>query len=68
MDDEDKAQFLTEFKKVDGATKLDMWDFALGQQVLWDQIITELTEIARKQGVDKKLEKLAEENLKNIKE
>ena len=68
MNDEDKNEFLKEFKKVDGSKKLDMWDYALEQQVLWEQILTELSTIARDQGVDKKLEKMAEEEMAKIDE
>lgn len=68
MKDEDKKQFLKEFKKVDGSKKLDMWDYALDQQVLWEQILTELSTIARDQGVDKKLEKIVEEEMAKIDE
>ena len=68
MDDGDKKQFLDEFGKVDGAKKLDMWDYALGQQVLWEQIIAQLSIIARDQGIDKKLENMAEEEMKKIDE
>ena len=68
MNDEDKKEFLEEFKKVDGSKKLDMWDYALEQQVLWEQILTELSTIARDQGVDKKLEKMAEEEMAKIDE
>jgi len=64
MNDKDKVDFLEEFKKSDGSKKLDMWDYALGQQVLWDNIITEISHIAKELGVDKKLEKLAEEEMK----
>jgi len=68
MNDEDKNEFLKEFKKLDGSKKLDMWDYALEQQVLWEQILTELSTIARDQGVDKKLEKMAEEEMAEIDE
>jgi hypothetical protein len=68
MKDEDKKEFLKEFKKVDGSKKLDMWDYALEQQVLWEQILTELSTIARDQGVDKKLEKIVEEEMAKIDE
>ena len=68
MNDEDKKEVLKEFKKVDGSKKLDMWDYALEQQVLWEQILTELSTIARDQGVDKKLEKIAEEEMAKIDE
>ena len=66
MDDKDKKQFLDEFGKVDGAKKLDMWDYALNQQVIWEKIITQLSVIARDQGVDKKLEKMFEEEMEKI--
>ncbi|MCK4348290.1 MAG: hypothetical protein KAW47_06715 [Thermoplasmatales archaeon] len=68
MNDEDKKQFLNEFREIDGSKKLDMWDYALEQQVLWEQILTELSTIARDQGVDKKLEKMAEEEMAKIDE
>ncbi len=68
MNDEDKKQFLGEFKKAEGPKKLDMWDYALEQQVLWEQTITELSVIAKEQGVDKKLEKMAEEEMAKIDE
>jgi len=68
MNDGDKKEFLKEFKKVNGSKKLDMWDYALEQQVLWEKILTELSTIARDQGVDKKLEKIAEEEMAKIDE
>jgi len=66
MNDEDKKEYIAEFKKADGAKRLDMWDYALSQQVLWENIIVEMQNIARKQGVDKELEKMMEEDMKNI--
>lgn len=68
MNDDDKKDFIEEFKKVDGAKRLDMWDYALAQQVLWENIITEMQNIARKQNVDKQLEKLIDEEMKNLKD
>lgn len=68
MNDEDKKQFLDEFREIDGSKKLDMWDYALEQQVFWEQILTELSTIARDQGVDKKLEKMVEEEMAKIDE
>lgn len=68
MNDEDKQELLDEFIKGDGAKRLDLWDYALAQQVLWDDIITQLTLIAKKQGVDKKLEKMVEEELSKLNE
>ena len=66
MNEDDKKEFMNEFNKADGPKRLDMWDFALTQQVLWENIITEMQTIARKQGVDKQLEKLMDEDMKNI--
>ena len=67
MDDKDKKEFIDEFKKGDGTKRLEMWDFALAQQVLWEKVITEMQNIAREQNVDKKLEKLMEEEMKELK-
>jgi hypothetical protein len=41
-----------------------MWDYATSQQVLWEQIISDMQNIAREQGVDKELDKLMEEEMK----
>ena len=68
MKEEDKKELIEEFKKADGSKRLDIWDYALEQQVLWEKIITEMQNIARKQGVDKKLEKMAEEEIKKLDE
>jgi len=68
MNDDDKKQFIDEFTKAEGAKKLDMWDYAIEQQVIWDKIITQLALIAREQGVDKKLEKMVDEESKDIQE
>jgi len=64
MNDDDKKQFIEDFKKVEGSEKLDMWDFALEQQVLWEKIIAEMQKIVHEQGIDKKLEKMMDEELK----
>ena len=47
MNDEDKKAFLKDFKKVDINQKMDMWFFALDQQALWDEIMDEMSKIAR---------------------
>jgi hypothetical protein len=65
MNEKDKKELLDEFKKGDGTKRLDLWDYALQQQVLWENIIAELQHIAREQGVDKELEKLAEDEMKH---
>ena len=64
MNEEDKKAFIEDFKKADGSTKLDMWYYALEQEVLWDQLLDDMSKIAREQGVDKKLDKMAEEEMK----
>ena len=66
MKEEDKKELIEEFEKADGSKRLDIWDYALKQQVLWEKIITEMQNIARQQGVDKKLEKMAEEEIKKL--
>ena len=67
MDDNDKKEFMEDFKKGDGAKRLDMWDYAISQQVLWEKIITDMQTIAREQKVDKELEKLMEKDMKDSK-
>ena len=67
MNDNDKKDFIEEFKKGDGSKRLDMWDYALAQQVIWEKIITEMQNIAREQNVDKELEKLMDQDLKDLK-
>ncbi len=56
---------LEEFKKSDGTKHLDMWDYACQQQVLWEDILTQMQNIAREQGVDKELDKRMEEDMKD---
>jgi len=67
MNEEDKKELLEEFKKADGTKRLDMWDYATQQQVLWENIVTEIQKIAREQGADKELDKMMEEDMKNVK-
>jgi hypothetical protein len=64
MNEEDKKELMEEFKKSDGAKRLDLWDYALAQQVIWEDIIAEMQKIAHEQGVDKKLDELLENDLK----
>jgi hypothetical protein len=64
MNEDDKKELMKEFKDADGAKRLDMWDYALSQQVIWEQIFVEMQNIARDQGVDKELDKLIEEEMK----
>ena len=64
MNEEDKKELMEDFKKSDGAKRLELWDYACAQQVIWEQIITDMQNIAHEQGVDKELEKLADEEMK----
>ena len=65
MNEDDKKELMEEFKKGDGAKRLDLWEYALAQQVIWENIIAEMQKIAHEQGVDKKLDEMMEEDLKN---
>lgn len=49
MDEKDTKAFLNDFKKADTAKKLDMWFYALDQDGFWDEIITEMSNIAQMQ-------------------
>ena len=64
MNEDDKKELMEEFKKGDGAKRLDLWDYALAQQVIWEDIIAEMQKIAHDQRVDKKLDELMENDLK----
>jgi len=66
MNEEDKKELIQEFKNGDGAKRLDLWDYAIQQQVIWEDIIAEIQKIAREQGVDKQLEKMMDEDLKSV--
>jgi len=47
MDDNDKKTFLEDFKKADISKKMDMWFYAIDQQAAWDEIMDEMSKIAR---------------------
>jgi len=66
MNDEDKKELIEEFKKGEGTKRLELWDYACKQQVIWEQIITEMQNIAREQGADKELEKMIDEEMKKM--
>jgi hypothetical protein len=68
MDEERKKGLMEEFKKAEGSQRLDMWDYACSQQVLWEKILDEMQKIANEQGIDKKLDKLIEEEMKRAEE
>ena len=64
MNNEDKKALMEDFKKGDGAKRLELWDYVCQQQVIWENIITEMQNIAKEQGVDKELDKMMEEEMK----
>ena len=64
MNEEDKKELMKEFVESDGGKRLELWDYALAQQVIWEDIIAEMQHIAKQQGVDKQLEKMMEEEEK----
>lgn len=65
MNEEDKKELLKEFKEGNGTKRLELWDYAIQQQVIWEDIISDLQKIAREQGIDKKLEQMMDEDLKS---
>lgn len=66
MNEEDKKNFLDDFKKANGEQKLDMWYYALEQEVLWEDILAKMSEIAKEQQMDKKLDNMMKEDMKKI--
>jgi len=68
MDEKGKKEIMEEFKKSEGDKRLDMWDYACSQQVIWEKILAEMQTIAHEQGVDKELDKLMEEEMKKAEE
>jgi len=53
--EEDKKAFLEDFKKADINKKLDMWYYAIEQESLWENIITEMSFIAQMQNPKQKM-------------
>jgi len=47
MNDEDVKKFLEDFKKADIQKKMDMWFYALEQIDIWDEIMDQMSKIAR---------------------
>ena len=47
MNEEDKKAFLEDFKKADLQKKVDMWFYALDQEAIWDEIMSEMSAIAQ---------------------
>jgi len=47
VDEKDKQAFLKDFKEADIDTKLDMWFYALDQEALWEEMLDQMSKIAR---------------------
>ncbi len=47
MNEEDIKVFLDDFKKAKIKQKMDMWFYALDQEAIWDEIMDEMSKIAR---------------------
>jgi hypothetical protein len=47
MNEEDIRVFLDDFKKAKIEQKMDMWFYALDQEAIWDEIMDEMSKIAR---------------------
>lgn len=47
MNEEDKKAFMQDFKDADIDKKLDMWYFSLDQESLWEELLDEMSKIAR---------------------
>ena len=47
VDEKDKEAFLKDFKDAEINSKLDMWFFALEQEAMWEEILDQLSKIAR---------------------
>ncbi len=51
VDDKAVEEFLKEFKDADIQKKLDMWVYALDQEGIWEEMLDEMSLIARKQQI-----------------
>ena len=47
MNDKDKKAFLEDFEKGDISKKMDMWFYAIEQQERWDEVMDQMSKIAR---------------------
>ena len=51
MNEDDKKEFLNDFRKADIRKKMDMWYHALEQEGLWEEIIVEMSDIAQSRNL-----------------
>lgn len=47
MNEDDVKKYLEDFKKVDINKKLDLWFYAMEQDAIWDEIMEEMSKLAR---------------------
>lgn len=47
MNEKDRKVFLEDFQKADVNKKLDLWYYAIEQEALWEEILTEMSMIAQ---------------------
>ena len=47
LDEKDRDVFLKDFKDADIETKLDMWFYALDQEAIWEELLDQMSKIAR---------------------
>lgn len=50
MNEEDKKQYLQDFKNANIEKKLDMWYFAVDQSGAWEELLAEMSTIAEGQN------------------
>ncbi|MEF8879517.1 MAG: hypothetical protein V5A64_03890 [Candidatus Thermoplasmatota archaeon] len=51
MEEEDQKKILEDFKKADIEEKLNMWFYAVEQEGIWEEMLDEMSKIARKQKI-----------------
>ena len=68
MNEEDKKNFLKNFREVNLEKKLDMWFYALEQDGLWEEMLSEMARIAEEQRMNNVLEKMKSTREQTIKE
>lgn len=47
MNEDDVKKYLEDFKKADINKKLDLWFYAMEQDAIWDEIMEEMSKLAR---------------------
>jgi len=47
MSEDEEKKFLDEFRNADMQQKLDMWFYAMQQSAFWDELMDEMSKIAR---------------------